>query len=102
MWMNRHVRDAACGARKNSATRPSQTLTHSWLDSERWLASWATVKSRYDATAFASTESAHGQLPVSASAVEPANSVTPARKISAAGTAIAGTGSSGRGIRVTE
>ena len=46
MWMKRQVRKPAWGAKNAVATRPSQVFTRGALDSEWWLASWATVNRR--------------------------------------------------------
>ena len=62
--MKRHTGNAAWGAKNAVEIRPIQVLSRRSLDVEWWLASCATVNSRYDATAFRSVEIHHGGQPL--------------------------------------
>ena len=64
MWMKRHIRKPACGAKNGVARRPSHVFIVPSLEAEWWLASWLTVKRTNAAIALRITLGHHGQVSV--------------------------------------
>ena len=93
MWMKRHVRKPACGANNGVARRPNQVLT-AGLEEIVWCAaSWETVKSANEATVLITTLMTHGQVSVTASAVEAIHTAKAPANTATVGHASGGTGS---------
>src|SRR4051794_35458775 len=101
MWMNRNTLKLASGAKNGVATRPSHRLTVELDEAEWWLASCATVNSRYAVTALIAVETGQGHAPARAAAVDPRNTAAEAANSPTVGQAMTGTGSPGSGMRRT-